>query len=285
MLDMITDAKNAIEAYNSALSSIQANIANYRVTGYKGVDISFQSLLARVMREGNAASSFSQQGGVNPVQIGQGMTIASSTIDFSQGSLSTGNNLSLAVNGAGLFVVSPDGGNTLLYTRAGDFQVDASGNLITSSGLQVYGFKNGNTGTLTPITGLTSSLYPDKTKLSFTDDGKLIYFNDNTTFVRNPSKDVDTGYQIGLTYFSNPSGLVLAQGTSFAETDSSGSAKSAILPGGAAGSISPRNIEQSNINYLTEGIEAQELNRALSLNLNMVKMASDIIASFINKIT
>ncbi len=284
MLDMITDAKNAIEAYNSALSDVQANIANYRVIGYKGVDVSFQSLFSKIISQGNAANS-SNYGGTNPIQIGQGMTIASSTVDFSQGSLSAGSNLSLGVSGAGLFVVSPDGGSTFLYSRAGDFQIDSSGNLLTASGMQVYGFKNNDYGTLTPITGLNSSSYPDKTKFSFTDDGKLIYFNDNTTFVRNPSKDIDTGYHIGLTYFQNPSGLTLAQGTTFAETSSSGSAQTAILPGGAAGTISPRYIEQSNVNYLTEGIEAQELNRALSLNLNMIKMASDIIASFISKIT
>ena len=264
MFDIMSRAQNAISVYNDALKETSANIANMNVPGAKALDYSFQSIYERLISQGSASSN--NQGGTNPIQLGQGVSLASTSIDFSAGETITGTSLDLAISGAGLFILSPDGGSSYNYTRAGGFQIDAFGNL-TSNNMQVYGLNN--SGALVPITGLTG---PDMTLYSWTAAGKLQY-NGN-----------DTGYSIALTYFANPSGLVQAQGTTFKETMASGSAATAQTAGGAVGSLLPGQIEQSNIVYLTETINALELQRAMSGNLSMLKMASDLISSFIQKL-
>lgn len=273
MFDVMSQAKNAIEAYNQALKVTSANIANMNVPGYKKLNASFQSVFERVLTKGTAAQN--NQGGTDPKQFGQGMSLSGISLDFSNGDTSTGGGLDLAISGAGLFVVSPDGGNNFLYTRAGNFQIDSAGNL-TSNGMQVYGLDN--SGNITPISKLPSSI---KANYKWLADGTLQYTTDPSAV---PPVYTNTGYRIALTYFSNPTGLLQAQGTTFAETLASGQAASAQTPGGAVGSLKPGQIEQSNVVFLSETINSLDLQRALSGNLNMIKLASDLISSFIQKL-
>jgi len=270
MLDVMTQAKNAIESYNVALRVSSANIASMNVPGYKKLETSFQTIFDRVISQGTAASA--DQGGTNPKQLGQGMSISGMGIDFSSGDTTAGTSLDLAIVGSGLFVVSADGGASYLYTRTGNFRIDSAGNL-TSNGLQVYGLDN--SGTLTPIQGLPSGVNTDYQWLA---DGRLQYSADGgTTYT-------DTGYRIALSTFPNPSGLAQASGTSFAETLASGSASAPITAGGAAGTIKSGYVEQSNVVYLEESITSLELQRALSANLSMLKTASDMISNVIQKL-
>ncbi|MBI5399457.1 flagellar hook basal-body protein [Candidatus Saganbacteria bacterium] len=270
MLDIMSQAQNAIEAYNEALKVTSSNISNMNVTGYKKLDTSFQSIFEKILTRGTAARN--NIGGTNPLQLGQGMNLASVSIDFSNGELVDGSGADLAIKGLGLFIVSPDGGKTYLYTRAGNFQIDASGNL-SSNGLQVYGLDGA--GNMTPITGLPSG---NRSSYKWLSDGTLQYATDGTTFI-------STGYRIALTYFTNPNGLAQARGSSFAETAASGSAAAAQAPGGLVGAVSPGQLERSNVQYLSETIDALEFQRAMSGNLTMLKMASDLISSFISKLS
>ncbi|MCU0640468.1 MAG: flagellar hook-basal body complex protein [Candidatus Margulisbacteria bacterium] len=270
MLDVMSQAKNAIEAYNAALKISSSNLANMNVPGYKSLKSSFQSVFERILSQGTAGTT--DQGGTNPRQLGQGMSIAGTSVDFSNGDTTGGTPIDLAIAGPGLFIVSGDNGVSYLYSRAGNFNVDSDGNL-TSNGLQVYGLDN--SGNLTPISGLPSGV---KTDYRWLDDGTLQYTADGgTTYT-------DTGYHIALTTFPNPSGLAQAQGTSFAATLASGTATNPTTPGGSAGIIKPGQVEQSNVVYLSETIYSLELQRALSGNLSMVRMASDLISSVIQKL-
>jgi len=266
MLDIMTQAENAIQAYNSALSIHSANIANMSVPGYKRLNISFQSIFEKVLNQGTAASSFGNIGGTNPEQFGQGVAVSNIAVDMSAGSTVQGDPIDLAVSGRGLFIVSVDGGNSYQYTRAGKFQISSSGSLMTTAGMQVYGLNSA--GSLVPITGLTGAL----SDYSWDSSGNLL---------QNGSS---TGYQIALTFFQNASGLAQASGTTFTETFASGPAASAQAPGGAAGSVLPNSVEQSNVFYLGETIDSLEIQRAMSGNLTVIRMASDIISSFISKL-
>ncbi len=271
MLNTMTMAKNAIEAYNTALEASSSNIANMNVTGYKKLNVSFQSIFESVLNRGSSPRD--NMGGTNPMQLGQGMSVSSVSLDFSGGEYIEGSILDLAISGNGLFVVSPDAGSTTLYTRAGNFEIDSAGNL-TSNGMQVYGLDA--SGSLVAINSLPSG---NKSDYKWLDDGTLQYSADGgTTYI-------STGYTIALTYFANPNGLAQAQGTSFAETAASGSAITPQAPGGSVGSVRPGYLEQSNVFYLGETIDAMEIQRAMSGNLTIVQMASDIISQFINRIS
>jgi len=273
MLDVMSQAKNAIEAYNSALKVSSANIANMNVPCYKKLNISFQSIFEKYLNSGSAASGSS--GGTNPQQFGQGVAVSGVMVDTSAGETTAGSSLDLAIAGSGFFIVSPDGGNNYMYTRTGNFSIDSAGNLL-SNNMQVYGLDN--SGNLVPISNLRSGT---RTNYQWLSDGRLQYTDDPTAV---PPVYTDTGYSIALTYFPNPSGLMQSQGTALAQTIASGSPAAAQGPGGFIGSLKPGQIEQSNVVYLAETITSLEMQRALSGNLNMVKMASDLISSFISKL-
>lgn len=268
MFDTMNSAKNTIEIYNEALSIHSANIANMSVPGYKSLDISFQTILDRLMSPGTAASTFSNQGGTNPIQLGQGTAISNIGVNFTQGSFSQTNiNTDLAITGRGLMVVSDDGGTTYKYTRAGKFLINSAGALTTDKGMQVYGLDN--SGNLIAITGLSGAL----TEYSWNNGTGALLHN-----------GAATGYRIALTYFPNESGLAQSTGTTFTETAASGSAATPIAVGGIAGTITSGSIEQSNVFYLGESIESLENQRVISANLNVVKAASDLISQFISKL-
>lgn len=270
MFETMSQAKNAIQAYNIALQAASSNITNMSVTGYKRVDVSFQSIFEKVLSRGTAAEA--DMGGTNPIQFGQGMGVSGVSVDFSAGEYTTGKSLDLAISGKGLFVVSPDGGFSYLYTRAGNFEIDSAGNL-TSNGMPVYGLDS--SGAMVPISNLPSGNSAD---YRWQADGTLQYSADGgTTWT-------STGYRIALTYFPNPNGLVQAQGTTFAETPASGTPADGQAPGAAVGSVKPGYLEQSNVFYLGETIDALEAQRAMSANLSIIRLASEMISEFIKAV-
>ena len=279
MLDLMTQAKNAIEAYNTQLRINSSNISNMSVPGYKTMKISFQTIYEKLINQGTAAGA--DTGGTNPIQLGANVGIGSTSLDFSQGSVTEGQPLDMAVNGTGLFVVTPDDGTTKLYTRSGKFSIDSSGNLTTDTGMQVYGFSGG---ILVPITGLSAY---NTDRLSWTNDGQLAEFNMKSDGVTVDYSSINryTGFNIALTTFPNTSGLEQGSGNTFIPTPASGEPLAYKSAGDTYGTVSPRNYEQSNVFYTGEIIDSMEAQRAMSGNLTMLRMISDEITNFINRIS
>jgi flagellar hook protein FlgE len=115
------------------LSLIGNNLANVNTPGYKSSTAAFQDLLSQTLTGGSSS------GNINFLQVGLGVTAAATNQNFSQGSLqSTGINTNVAIQGEGFFMVKADQG--VNYSRAGDFHIDASGNLVTSDGAFVQGY-------------------------------------------------------------------------------------------------------------------------------------------------
>ena len=115
------------------------NISNVNTIGFKKSRVNFQDILSQTMS--GAAAPTAEKGGVNPKQVGLGMTVASIDKIFSQGSLqTTGLNLDLAIQGDGFFVVKK--GEEQFYTRAGSFGLDKYGTLVNpANGLRIQGWK------------------------------------------------------------------------------------------------------------------------------------------------
>lgn len=123
------------------LDVIANNVANLNTYGFKASRIAFSDLLAQTLR--SAAAPQSGRGGTNPVQIGVGVQLAAIDTITTQGSIQTTGNLTdLAINGEGFFIVSD--GTRLVYTRAGNFSLDAEGAFITPNGYRVQGFTQYN---------------------------------------------------------------------------------------------------------------------------------------------
>jgi len=125
MLTSLYSGLSGLNANALQLSLIGNNLANVNTPGYKSSTAAFQDLLSQTIAGGSA------DGSLNYLQVGLGTGVAATDQNFSQGSLqATGVNTNVAIQGQGFFVVEgPDGTN---YTRAGDFHIDANGNLVTT---------------------------------------------------------------------------------------------------------------------------------------------------------
>ncbi len=139
-----------LEAYQNQIDVISNNIANVGTTGYKGQDVNFQDLLYQAQSFATAPTHTS--GGVNGQDVGLGVKIGSIDTDFPQGGLqTTGVNTNLAINGDGFFILrAPNANSSPVYTRNGDFSLNANGLLYDpSSGMAVQGYTADANGTIT----------------------------------------------------------------------------------------------------------------------------------------
>jgi len=113
------------------------NIANVNTVAFKAGRVTFKEGFAQLLQ--GASRPPGDQGGINPIQIGLGMQIGSIDQIFNQGNLeTTGSNTDVAIQGDSFFVVRK--GNQSFYTRSGNFQVDALGNMVSpTNGFVVQG--------------------------------------------------------------------------------------------------------------------------------------------------
>lgn len=138
---------SGLRNHQTRMDVIGNNIANVNTIGFKAGRVNFQDILSQTMQ--GASSGIGNQGGTNPIQVGLGVSIASIDTIFTDGSFQpTGKQTDLAIQGKGFFVLSPDGGKTEVFTRAGNFDFDRLGNFIVpGTGYKVVGWKadsNGN---------------------------------------------------------------------------------------------------------------------------------------------
>ena len=133
-------AIGGMAAGQTKITVVADNIANMNTIGFKASNVNFSDVYYRTSSTGQAPTG--QMGGINPKQTGIGVQTASITRDFSAGTtLTTGLNTDLCINGSSFFTVaSPT--VEILYTRDGNFTIDANGNMVTSSGYKLLGTNN-----------------------------------------------------------------------------------------------------------------------------------------------
>lgn len=138
MMRSLFSGVSGLKNHQTRMDVIGHNISNVNTYGYKTSRVTFQDMLSQTLS--GAAKPEENKGGVNPRQVGLGMTIASIDRIFTQGSLqTTGNQTDLAISGDGFFVVAE--GDKNYYTRAGNFALDRDGTLVNpANGLRVQGW-------------------------------------------------------------------------------------------------------------------------------------------------
>ena len=137
MLRSMNSAISGLRAHQTKLDVTGNNIANVNTVGYKASQTVFEDTLSQVVRNGSAPSA--QAGGTNPAQVGLGVKVAGITTNFEQGAAqNTGRSTDFMISGDGFFVTRA--GNEQVYTRAGSFNYDAAGNLVTPDGALLQGW-------------------------------------------------------------------------------------------------------------------------------------------------
>ncbi|EGK5206891.1 flagellar hook protein FlgE [Campylobacter jejuni] len=139
MMRSLWSGVSGLQAHQVAMDVEGNNISNVNTTGFKYSRADFGTMFSQTVKIATAPTD--GRGGSNPLQIGLGVSVSSTTRIHSQGSVqTTDKNTDVAINGDGFFMVSDDGGLTNYLTRSGDFKLDAYGNFVNNAGFVVQGW-------------------------------------------------------------------------------------------------------------------------------------------------
>ncbi|MGN5482282.1 flagellar hook protein FlgE [Campylobacter coli] len=139
MMRSLWSGVSGLQAHQVAMDVEGNNISNVNTKGFKYSRADFGTMFSQTVKIATAPTD--GRGGSNPLQIGLGVSVSSTTRIHSQGSVQTTNkNTDVAIDGDGFFMVSDDGGLTRYLTRDGDFKLDAYGNFVNNAGFVVQGW-------------------------------------------------------------------------------------------------------------------------------------------------
>jgi flagellar basal-body rod protein FlgG len=254
MIRALYSAASGMKAQELNVDNIANNLANANTVGYKSRRAQFQDLMYQsVLQPGTAAG----QQTVVPagLQLGLGTRPTSNEIIFSQGAFSeTDNPLDVVIQGNGFFQIQLPTGQ-LAYTRAGQFQLDKNGNIVT-----------GNGNLLQPQITVPA----DAQQITIAGDGTVSYTLPNQTATQQAG-------QIQLANFQNPAGLNSLGNGLYTPTDASGDA-TVGLPGGqeGMGSLLQGYVEQSNVSIVEEFVNLIQAQRGYEANSKVVTAADNM---------
>ena len=186
---------SGMQNHQTRMDVIGNNVSNVNTTGFKRGRVNFQDMISQQLS--GAAKPNEEKGGVNPKEVGLGMSVASIDTIFNQGNLqSTGVATDIAIQGNGFFVLK--NGDETFYSRAGTFGVDENGTLVNpANGLRVQGWmaRELNGEMVLNTAGTTEDLIipigqKDPAKAT-TNVDFACNLNKNTPIIRNGASDSD----------------------------------------------------------------------------------------------
>ncbi|MAY98838.1 flagellar hook-basal body complex protein [uncultured Nocardioides sp.] len=262
------------------------NIANANTTGFKSSTTVFQDTLSQMMNGGTAANA--ERGGTNPVQIGLGVQIATTSTNFNQGSAQmTGRGTDLMLQGDGFFVVQR--GNEQMYTRAGAFTFDETGTLVTNTGARVQGYGLDATGApdyasglidITLDTAVLPTLTPpvvaptELTSYTFGSDGML-----RGVFSDGIQRDMA---QLASADFANVMGLEKIGETAYRASANSGAVQLGVPGQGGAGTVIAGALEMSNVELAAEFTNLILAQRGFQASSRVITTSDQVLEELVN---
>lgn len=142
MMRSMFSGVSGLRAHQTRMDVIGNNIANVNTVGFKSGRVTFKEIFSQTLQGASAPDPVTGRGGTNPMQIGLGLDVSSIDTLMTRGSVQrTDNPTDLSIEGEGFFVVRGGATDTYKFTRAGNFGIDKLGNLVTASGLNVYGWQ------------------------------------------------------------------------------------------------------------------------------------------------
>ena len=262
MLRSLFSAISGLRANQTALDVTGNNIANSNTVGFKSSQTIFQDTLSQMLTAG--ATPTANQGGTNPIQIGLGVQVGATNLNFAQGApQTTGKPTDVMIQGDGFFVVRRNGEN--LYTRAGAFNVDGAGRLVTTDGDLVQDVNGG------AITIPTSNA--NLKSYNIGPDGVI-----TGQFTTGPQQ---LG-QLAVADFNNPMGLEKVGDTMFRETLSSGNAQIGAPGSGRRGLLMSGALEMSNVDLAAEFTNLIVAQRGFQANSRVITTSDQVLEDLVN---
>lgn len=255
MLRSLHTAATGLQAQTLNIDVISNNIANLSTTGFKRERAEFQDLLYQTQQR--VGTNSSDAGTIVPtgIQIGLGVSTGAVYRIHEQGSLiQTSSPLDVAIRGKGFFTVELPNGD-LAYTRAGSFQLNQDGEIVTPEGYLVS-------------PGIT-----------IPDDGVDITINDSgevQVTMPNQTQPQLVG-QLEMADFINPAGLEALGDNLLRETEASGAPNVGVAGEDQLGTLLQGFLEGSNVNPVTELTTLITAQRAYELNSKTIQVGDEIL--------
>ena len=246
-----------MDSMQQKLDVIANNLANSQTTAFKSSRPNFEDLFYRQEKypgSQDSAGNFTATG----IAVGTGSRLQSTQQNFTQGSLlQTGNPLDVAIQGNGFFQIKDPSG-TIYYTRAGNFSLNANGQITMGSA---------NIGRLLEP---SVTIPPGATNIAISSAGQITYQTPGTT---NPS----TAGNIQLANFINPQGLLQIGENLYQETEASGTATTGVpgATGTSLGTLQQSSLEQSNVDPVTSLIDLITTQRAFEMNSQTIQAGNE----------
>jgi flagellar hook protein FlgE len=287
LIGTLTSGVSAMESFEQGLSVIGNNIANVNTTAFKSGSASYADSFSNILQSSTPAPGTSGGSESNTVEVGTGVSVSGVSTNYAQGSLtSTGVPSDLAVSGNGFFIVKDPSDGSTYATRAGNFNIDSSGYLVTSQGYRVQGL-TGGTSSASPATvgDIKLGTPPTGTELqSYTIDG-----SGNLTEAYSDGSTVTTN-QVLLQNFQNPAALTSVAGNLYSNmaaaqpvsgsTTLSSTANTAGTNG--LGSVQSGALELSNVDLTTEFANLITTQRSFEAGSRLITVSDTILEDIVN---
>ncbi len=254
MIRSLWIAKTGLDAQQTQMDVISNNLANVSTNGFKRSRAVFEDLLYQTIRQPGAQSS--QQTQVpSGLQIGTGVRPVAAERIHTQGNLQqTGNQLDVAIQGAGfLQVLMPDG--TTGYTRDGSMQSNSQGQLVTANGFPIQ-----------PAITIPAN----STSVTIGMDGVVSVLQQGST------APVQVG-SMQLATFINPAGLQSVGSNLYQETASSGTPNTTVPGTNGSGTLNQSFVETSNVNVVEEMVNMIQTQRAYEINSKAITASDQML--------
>jgi len=257
MLKALAIAATGMNAQQTNLEVISNNVANINTTGFKRSRAEFTDLLYQNERTAGIAGSTGLSVVPEGAYVGLGVKTAAVRNLHQQGGLaSTSNKLDLAITGRGWFQISGADGETL-YTRAGAFNRNADGQLVTIDGFVLQpGF----------------TVPPETLGVHINNTGEVFAQISGQV-------EMQSLGQIALASFANDAGLEAIGDNLFRANESSGQAATGVPGSSGLGTIRQGYLENSNVDAVKEITEMIAAQRAYEMNSKVIQAADEMSAT------
>jgi len=268
MLRSLFTGISGLRAHQQMLDITSNNIANVNTVGFKSSSAVFEDTLSQTIAGAGAPGA---GGGTNPMQVGLGVQLAGTSTNFTQGSNQyTGRSSDMLINGDGFFVVK--NGTQTTYTRAGSFDLDANGHLVTPDGSVVQDA----TGNPLDLSALVSTAGAPSQYVSWSVAG------DGTVNAVKQDGTTDSLGQIGLATFANPGGLQKVGDSQYVPTANSGDAVVNAPGTGGVGTLTSGYVEMSNVDLASELTNLIISERGFQANSRVITTSDEVLQSLIS---
>jgi flagellar basal-body rod protein FlgG len=254
MIRSLWTGTTGMNAQQLNIDVIANNLANVTTTGFKKSRADFQDLMYQIMKVPGSQSSADTTSPTG-IQVGLGVRPAAVQKIFTEGDLiQTGNELDVAIEGAGFFQVEMPNGTTA-YTRAGAFKRDGDGRITNSDG------------------------YPIAPAITIPDGSRQITISETGILSAIIGAD-NTSTEIGAletVTFTNNSGLTAIGRNLFIESAASGTAQAAAPGDDGYGTLAQNYLEGSNVNIVEEMALMITTQRAYEINSKSIQTSDEMM--------